>query len=34
MFEGCKAGVVEIAKRYRNTLALDFMIDSSLTRND
>jgi hypothetical protein len=34
MFEGCKAGVLEVAKRYRNTLVLDFMIDSPLTRKD
>lgn len=34
MFEGCKAGVLKVAKRYRNTLVLDFMIDSPLTRND
>jgi hypothetical protein len=34
MFEGCKVGVREVAKRYPNTLVLDFMIDSPLTRND
>jgi hypothetical protein len=34
MYEGCKPGIVEIAKRYQNILVLDFMIDSPLTRND
>jgi hypothetical protein len=34
MYEGCKSSIVEIAKRYRNILVLDFMIDSPMTRDD
>ena len=34
LYEGCKTHVLEVARRYRNTLLLDFMIDSPLTRND
>ena len=34
LYEGCKTHVLEVARRYRNTLLLDFMIDSPLTRDD
>jgi hypothetical protein len=34
MYEGCKQAVVGLAQQYPNTLVIDFMIDSPLTRND
>ncbi len=34
MFEACKRATVEYARRRPNTLVLDFMIPSELTRND
>ena len=34
MFEACKRATVEFARRRPNTLVLDFMIPSELTRND